>query len=78
MYGYAVLRLLKEEDLADAGCVCGEPAMWASMHGVRRGRGRIPAEALTASDLFEELCDGCFRRVVPEVERDGWARRRDC
>ena len=78
MYGYAVVRLIAEEDSPSAGCVCGEPGTWSPAAGPpRHRRARRPAEAFVARDLFEALCDGCFRRAVPEPEREEWVRRRD-
>ena len=60
------------EDLTP--CPCGRSACWYRVvpHPFKPGRG--PVEVMAADDFYDDLCEECFGRVVPEEEREGWMR----
>ena len=55
-------------------CPCGGDARWYRAELVTATSAGRAISNLTADDLNENLCDGCFLLLVPEGSRDGWTR----
>lgn len=56
-------------------CPCGNDAVWyrtrQAVPTMERGRA---VSDITADSINENLCDGCFRGLIPEEKRDQWTR----
>ena len=56
-------------------CPCGNDAVWyrSKAAPAAQERGRAVSN-ITADAINENLCDGCFRGLIPEDKREEWTR----